>query len=86
MYNIRVWSARKMFAGCREAVGSVGLVRPCGSGSGESGLGRTRVICRFSYLQLFVLCFREELCEDLTFRRCRGGVGRGSRVGGQDWD
>ena len=30
------------------------------------------------------LGFREEGRENLSFRSCRGGVGRGSRVGGRD--
>ena len=63
----------------------MGLVRPCGCGPGEFGLCRTRVICRFPYLQVIVLGFREEVCEDLAFRRCRRDVGRGCRVGGQVW-
>ena len=29
--------------------------------------------------------FHGEGCEDLMFRRCRGGVGQGCRVGGRDW-
>ena len=63
----------------------MGLVRRCGCGPGESDLRRACVICRFLYLQVIVLGFRGEGCEDLTLRRCRGGAGRGSRDGGQDW-
>ena len=39
------------------------------------------------YLQIYVFAgswfgFREEVCEDLTFRRCPRGAGRVCRVGG----
>ena len=42
------------------------------------------------YLQVFLflgdfLGVRGEGLEDLTFWRCRGGAGRGSRDGGRDW-
>ena len=63
----------------------MGPVQPCGRGHGQSDLRRPCVICRFSYSQVIGLGLREKGCEDLMFRRCQGGVGRGSRVGGQGW-
>ena len=54
-------------------------------GLGESDLLRMCVICRILYLLMVILVFCGEGREDLTFRSCRGGVGRGSRVGGRDW-
>ena len=63
----------------------MGLVRPCGCGPGERDLRRVCVICRLLYGRVVHLGFRGEACEALTFGRCRGGVGRGSRVGGRDW-
>ena len=56
-----------------------------GVGLGESDLRRMCVICRRVYFKAMVLGFRGEGRKDLAFRRCRGGVGRGSRVGGRDW-
>ena len=37
------------------------------------------------YSPVIDLGFCGEGREDLTFRSCRGGVGRGSRVGGRVW-
>ena len=37
------------------------------------------------YSMVTGLGFCGEERKDLTFRSCRGGVGRGSRVGGRDW-
>ena len=54
-------------------------------GLGESDLRRMCVISRTVYSLVIVLACRGEGREDLTFRSCRGGVGRGSRVGGRDW-
>ena len=55
---------------------AVGVVlSQCGCGPGESGLHQARVICRLSYSQAIDFGFCEEGCEDLTFRRCRRGVG-----------
>ena len=49
-------------------------------------LRRVCVICRLLlYYMVVGLGFRGGGREDLTFRGCRGGVGRGSRVGGRDW-
>ena len=59
----------------------MGLVRPCGCGPGEFGLCRARVVCRFPYSPILAVGYREEVC----VRRCRKGVGRGYRLGGQDW-
>ena len=49
----------------------MGLVRPCGCGSGEFVLCRASATCRFPCLQVIVLSFRGEMREALTFR----GVG-----------
>ena len=56
-----------------------------GVGLGEPDLRRVCIICRIVYFLEMGLGFRGEGREDLTFRSCRGGVGRGSRVGGRDW-
>ena len=56
-----------------------------GVGLGESDLRRGCVICRILYFLVIGLGFPGEGREELTFRRCRGGVGRGSQVGGRDW-
>ena len=52
---------------------------------GESDLRRVCVICRILYSHVVILGFCGEGREDLTFRSCRGGVGRGPRLGGRDW-
>ena len=57
----------------------------CGCGPGQSDLRRACVVCRFLYSQVIALRFCGEGDKDLTFRRCRRGVGRGSQVGGRDW-
>ena len=49
----------------------MGLVRPCGCGPGETGLGRSHVICRLVYSQVVGLGVRGKRCEVRTF----GGVG-----------
>ena len=60
-------------------------------GLGEPDVRRLCTICRILYSMVIVLGFRGENLklspgrEDLEFRGCRGGVGRGSRVGGRDW-
>ena len=54
-------------------------------GLGEPDLRRVCVICRILYYMAIVLGFRGEGHENLTFWSCRGGVGRGSQVGGRDW-
>ena len=48
---------------------------------GEPDLRRVCVICRI----LYSLVIHGEEGEDLTLRGCRGGVDRGSLVGGRDW-
>ena len=54
-------------------------------GLGESDLRRVYVTCRILYYHVVALGLPREVHEDLTFRSCWGGVGRGSRVGGRDW-
>ena len=49
-------------------------------GTGESDLRQVRIICTILLCQVV-----GEGREDPTFRRCRGGAGRGPRVGGRDW-
>ena len=61
------------------------MVCHVGVGLGQPDLRRVCVICRLLYFLVIGLGCRGEGREDLTFRGCRGGVGRGFRVGGRDW-
>ena len=53
----------------------------CGAGNAvwmrvwEVWLCQARIICRSTYSQIVVLSLREDVREDLMFRRCRRGVG-----------
>ena len=86
MYKDGVWLARKASTGCLEVAGPAwGWYDRAGVGLGESDLRRVYVICRLMLSLVVGLGFHGEERKDLTFRSCRGGVGRGSRVGGRDW-
>ena len=54
-------------------------------GLGESDLRRVCVLCTLLYSLVIRLGLHGDASEDLTFRNCRGGVGRRSRAGGRDW-